>query len=181
MTVTPINPNILILEFRQDKTDKDYGSCLWARFYFNLDRYELLIESDCGSYGYKWVDGTKETFLELIARMDTGYFCDKMCGRPSVFDYEATKNCLRNYYAYETEDVKKELEDIFESIEDTCGDPEESAYFIDLFTDENDGTFEDIWECIVNDYSPNQKKICEIFETAIQPKVKEIIKESKEG
>ena len=39
MTVKEINPNILTLEYRQEKTDKDYGSCLWARFMFNLDRY----------------------------------------------------------------------------------------------------------------------------------------------
>ena len=46
--VTEIQPNIVALEYRQEQSDKDYGSCLWARFYFNLDRYELTIVSDCG-------------------------------------------------------------------------------------------------------------------------------------
>lgn len=55
MTVKEINPRILTLEYRQEKGDEGYGSCLWARFMFNLDRYELSITSDCGNYGYKWV------------------------------------------------------------------------------------------------------------------------------
>lgn len=31
--VTEINPKIITLEFRQERGDPDYGSCLWARFY----------------------------------------------------------------------------------------------------------------------------------------------------
>lgn len=56
MTVKEIVPNILCLEYRQDREDKDYGTCLWARFMFNLDRYEMTITSDCGNYGYKWCE-----------------------------------------------------------------------------------------------------------------------------
>lgn len=36
-------PNILTIEFRQERGDPDYGSCLWANFNFDLERYELTI------------------------------------------------------------------------------------------------------------------------------------------
>ena len=82
MTVNIVKPNMLCLEYRQEKEDKDYGSCLWARFTFNLDRYELTITSDCGNYGYKWVETPKsESFLELMARCDEGYILDKIYGK----------------------------------------------------------------------------------------------------
>lgn len=97
MTVNIVKPNMLCLEYRQEKEDKDYGSCLWARFTFNLDRYELTITSDCGNYGYKWVETPKsESFLELMVRCDEVYILDKIYGSPDVFDYEETKNYFMN-------------------------------------------------------------------------------------
>lgn len=45
------NPEIMTVSFRQTRDDKDYGSCLWARFNFDLKHYHLSIESDCGNYG----------------------------------------------------------------------------------------------------------------------------------
>ena len=74
MTVKEIKPEIVVLEYRQDKDDEDYGSCLWARFYFNLDKYELFVLSDCGNYGYKWCETLgSESFLELMARIGEDY------------------------------------------------------------------------------------------------------------
>ena len=46
MIVKEILVNIRCLEFRQDREDADYGACLYARFYFNLDTYGLTIVSD---------------------------------------------------------------------------------------------------------------------------------------
>ena len=54
MNITQIQPRMLILEYRQEESDPDYGYCTWARFTFNLDKYELSISSECGNYGYKW-------------------------------------------------------------------------------------------------------------------------------
>ena len=45
MTVKEIPVNIRCLEYRQDKTDMDYGSCLYARFYFNLDKIKYNSEA----------------------------------------------------------------------------------------------------------------------------------------
>ena len=73
MKVETINPRILVLEYRQEKGDKDYGSCLWADFYFNLDKYDLTILSDVGNYGYAyWSVTPSESFLELMTRIGEG-------------------------------------------------------------------------------------------------------------
>ena len=47
-------PQIISLLYKQEDTDKDYGSCLWARFYLDLKNYTMSIESDCGNYTYGW-------------------------------------------------------------------------------------------------------------------------------
>lgn len=92
MTVKEIIPNILCIEYRQDREDKDYGTCLWARFMFNLDRYEMTITSDCGNYGYKWCETPdSESFLELMVRCEKEYILNKIYGNADIFDYNATK------------------------------------------------------------------------------------------
>ena len=117
MKVNQIATNILCLEYRQEREDKDYGSCLWARFYFNLNRYELMIMSDCGNYGYKWCETPdSERFLELMARCEGGYILDKIYGRPDIFDYDATKEKLYDLYG-ENKEAKAKLDEIFEGIE----------------------------------------------------------------
>lgn len=76
MTVKEIPVNIRCLEYRQDKADTDYGSCLYARFYLNLDKYELNIISDVGNYAYQWVATPEhESFLELMARITDECCC----------------------------------------------------------------------------------------------------------
>ena len=37
MKILNETPNILKLSYRQEKGDKNYGSCLWATFLFDLD------------------------------------------------------------------------------------------------------------------------------------------------
>ena len=177
MKVNQIDINILCLEYRQDREDKDYGSCLWARFYFNLDRYELMIMSDCGNYGYKWCETPdSERFLELMARVGKDYLLHKLCGNPKVFDYEATK---AHFYDYaDDEEDKKRLDEIFEEIEckyiPDCGET-----FIELFEQENDGWWCDVWEYPVYVYTANQKRIVKVFDECIRPKIREIINAKK--
>ena len=109
MTVKEIPVNIRCLEYRQERDDMDYVSCLYARFYFNLDKYELNIISDCGNYGYQWCATPEtESFLHLMARITDGYLLGKLCGSPKEFDYEATKEHFYDY-ADEDEDKKRYL------------------------------------------------------------------------
>ena len=179
MTVKEIQNNILVLEYRQDENDEHYGSCLWARFYFNLDRYELMIMSDCGNYGYKWYETPKsESFLQLMARCSGGYIKDKIYGSPKVFDYDATKEHI--YYYFEDDpEGKEKLDAIFEEIEIYGSGVDEAGEFLRVFEDNNDGYFSDIWEYIVYTYPADVDKICEVFENCIRPKIREIVRNSE--
>lgn len=100
-------PEIITISYRQERSDKDYGSCLWARFNFDIKHYHLSIESDCGTYGNGWVPTPDhETFLQLCSRFDNGYLLDKLDNR-SVVDGRATHKALMEFladydgYAYE--------------------------------------------------------------------------------
>lgn len=179
-TVNEIQPNILTLEFRQDKSDPQYGTCLWARFYFNTDRYELSILSDCGDYAYKWVETPdSESFLELMARCDSGYLLDKFTGGPKIFDFEKTKERLFNEYIdSQNEEESEQLKNIFNDFD---YEPETAEGFYQMFT-ENDtyNTFPEFHEYITNSYPRGAERICEIFEEHIQPAIQEHLLETKE-
>lgn len=176
MKVNEIKPNILILEYRQEKGDKDYGSCLWARFMFNLDRYELSIMSDCGNYGYKWVETpNSESFLQLMSRCDDGYIINKLYGSPDIFSFEETKKEAYKSMVIVDED-KQKLDEIFQEFEDTW-EPETSESFCTRFEEYNDGYFDGgyVWSLPEYEYPANVLKIVSVFENCIKPKIKEII------
>ena len=185
MTVKEVPVNIRCLEYRQEKGDKNYGSCLYARFYFNLDKYELNIISDCGNYAYKWVETPEhESFLQLMARIGEEYLLHKLCGEPKEFDYEATKEHCYKWFGEDDED-REILDRIFENIEYDY-EPQTGDDFIRLFDEENyeegrpkHAYFSDTWELPVYVYTADQKKICKIFKEKIQPIIWEIV--SKEG
>lgn len=180
MTVTDIKNDILVLEYRQDKSDDDYGTCLWARFYFNLDRYELFITSDCGEYGYKWVETPKsESFLELMARCDKWYVLNKLYGNEDVFNYEDTKTKFYEYFG-EDEADKEKLDEIFDDVE-LYGEPESSEAFLRVFEDNNDGDFCDVWKYCCFDYPANALKIVSVFDEYIRTKIVDIIREVRKN
>lgn len=60
--VSTRTPPLISLYFCQERGDPDYGSCLWAVFNFDLERYELSITSDCGNYAYGWVPTHKSEY-----------------------------------------------------------------------------------------------------------------------
>ena len=185
MTVNEIPVNIRCLEYQQDKEDKDYGSCLYARFYFNLDKYELNIVSDCGNYGYQWCATPEtESFLHLMARVSDNYLLGKLCGEPKEFDYDATKEDLYDTYK-DDEEATGVLDRIFEEIE-LDGEPYSADEFIIRFDEENyledsrHAYFSDTWEFPVMVYTAWQKRIVRVFDECIQPKIREILKEEGE-
>lgn len=93
--VSTRTPPLISLYFCQERGDPDYGSCLWAVYNFDLERYELSITSDCGNYAYGWVPTHKsESFMHLMARLDSGYLLDKLAS-PCVINEEATFEAVK--------------------------------------------------------------------------------------
>ena len=169
MKVQEIPVNIRCLEYTQDKSDSDYGSCLYARFYFNLEKYELNIISDCGNYSYKWYPTPEhESFFKLLARIDSDYLIRKLCGNPSIFNYEKTKE---NFYRYADEEEKNKLDTIFEDM-DTPISGDAFLEMLEHYTTD----FSEPWEYLEYEYSFWQRRIVNIFEQHIQPAIKEMLK-----
>nr|WP_297936693.1 hypothetical protein [uncultured Lachnoclostridium sp.] len=182
MKVVKVKPDILCIEYRQDKSDKDYGSCLWARFYFNLDDCELMITSDCGNYAYSYFcPAENESFLEFMTTCGKLYLLEKIYGTQNVFDYETTKDYTYDFYGADEDDgleTKKRLDDIFENIE-LDGTPTEASTFVKQFEYEDyDGYFFDVFELPIYEYPAQVLRIVQIFEDYIKPKIHEILAEN---
>ena len=90
LKIVIIHPNMITYDVRQEKSDKDYGSCLWAKFVFDCDSGRLNINSDSGDYAYRWGHDDREEFMHLMSRIDKDYLLNKISDR-SVFNEEKSK------------------------------------------------------------------------------------------
>ena len=189
-TVKVETPEIITISFHQDRGDKDYGSCLWARFNFDIRNYHLSIESDCGSYGNGWCPTPKtETFLHLCSRFDKSYLLDKIDNR-SVVDgnvtYKDLMACLEDYDSFAFEALSKESREELEHACLTSRTADEAMREIqDILDDTSFSSYisaYDIACCIEMTYPRGAKKIVEIFQDYIQPEVKRLAEaEAKNG
>ena len=90
MKIEVMHPNIIVYGIRQEKGDKDYGSCLWGKFIFDRDSGQLNINSDAGDYAYRWGYDEDEEFMHLMSRIDKDYLLNKISDR-SIFNEEKSK------------------------------------------------------------------------------------------
>ena len=181
-------PEMITIEFHQEKTDADYGSCMWARFNLDLINYSMSIESDCGNYGYGWVPTPQhESFLKLCARFDSGYLLCKL-SEMFVVDGEKTWENLEEIIKEVAECLTDEQDEDMEEIKHACfsgyterdvHDAVESA--IKYTRLENEIEDFDLWDSIVKDYPINAKKIVEVYMTHIVPTIKKMLKEKECG
>ena len=175
-------PVIVTISYQQTRDDADYGSCLWARFNFDLKNYYLTIESDCGSYGYGWYPTPDhETFLHLCARFDEGYLLDKISNRTVVdgeATYKALMECLEDYDPIAFEALSEEQR---EELENACHTNRTADDVMRDVLDDLDGTafpscisLYDIACCIEMTYPRGAKKVVQIFKDYIQPELRKL-------
>ena len=187
MKIESIKPSIIQLKFYQEKTDKDYGSCLWGNVVIDRDNYTLFIESDCGNYSYGWTPTPKsESFVKLLCRMESEYLLRKISDM-SCFDFEKSKEQtytnIREYFEYDgTNEAQKIIERLDYDLDLNCD--EESFYRAceESFVGYNVcDSFEIIH--IEKDYPAGAKKIADIFKSTIQPYLREnfLYKEVENG
>ena len=187
MTITIEKPETLCLMYRQEKTDEDYGSCMWARFYFDLKNYTLHIESDCGNYTYGWYPTPDtESFMKLCARFDYYYLLDKMSSR-SIIDSEKTWKAVKELVEQLIDDFSLDNLDEYEweQLESACYHAYDERDVFDSITEvlnhtELRGKYEteDFWYAIEKDYPANSKKIFSVFIDCIQPFIKAMKEET---
>lgn len=165
------HPNIVRIVYRQEKSDKDYGSCLWAYFDFDLDKWMLNIQSDVGNYAYRWAteDGS---FLKLMASISKDYLIHKLCKQEEV-DLDATKESVC-YWLKESEASDKDyaIECLFDDLYKGIEKSEAQRIIVD-WNDHFDLEIDEPWELIETDFSAWQKKIVCIFTDFVQPKIRE--------
>lgn len=171
--------------------DADYGSCLWAVFNFDLERYELSITSDCGNYAYGWVPTHKsESFMHLMARLDSGYLLDKLAS-PCVIDEEATFEAVKELmeaWGVDFSETDRWGDPVFDmdEIKDCCYQSNERDIH-DALERKFEGTSMetcddyDLWSCIQKDFTTNAKTIVQVFMEYIQPVCKKISDDEKRG
>lgn len=181
MTITVEKPEIITLLYKQEKTDADYGSCLWARFQFDLKNYTLHIEGDCGNYTYGWVPTPEhESFLHLCGRFDYEYLLYKLSNR-TVIDSEKTWKAIKELVEQYLDDFSLDNLDEYEweQLESACYHCNDERDVFDSISEvlrytELMGKYEteDFWYAIEKDYPANAKKICSVFIDCIQPFIK---------
>lgn len=185
MKVTIEQPDILVLRYQQEKTDEDYGSCMWARFYLDLKNYTMSIESDCGNYVHGWAPTPDhESFLKLLSRMDGDYLLYKISNQ-TVIDGDVT---AKNVVAMVKDIAEGELEEVdaftLEEIKDACYHHHDERDLVTAVLDaalasavykELERNTYELYGCVVKDYPTNAKKIVSVFVSCIRPKIKEII------
>lgn len=182
MTVTVEKPKIITLLYRQERSDADYGSCLWARFYLDTQNYTMSIESDCGNYSHGWYPTPEsESFLKLLCRMDRDYLLTKLAER-TVVNGDETWKALKEVVEEALDIDGEELEDyVWNELEGACYHQRNAddvcSFVVEAlkYTPMEDVlTALSIYECVEMDYTCNAKKIVSVFLSAIVPVLKEL-------
>ena len=166
--------NILTVSFHQEKTDEDYGTCMWADFHFNLDEYELMIMSDCGNYSYGWPKTPKaESFIHLMRRIGSDYLLGKISDRTQFHLEESKRDTIDNLEEWHFSSPPEMAEAIEEINDIDCGTAE--SFHRDTIEILDRYGVDDAWELAraSEDYPAGAKKIVAVFAEYIQPALAE--------
>lgn len=169
-------PRIIRISFHSKASDPDCDSCVWADFDFDTNDYSLKIMSDCGNYAYAWTPTPKtESFLALCRRFEPEYLLSKL-SRESEINIKATvKNIVE--YIYWNMDYDSRLEDGWEELLEIelsdCETDAETEDYIKGFVEKRNVDIDhyEAWECIEKDYPAGARRIVQIFEEHIKPKI----------
>ena len=157
--------------------------CLWLNMYLDTEGWQMTCDSDIGFYSYHWPRNASENgFLELCTRWlaSEEWLLRKCIGENRVekfFDKAATIESMcemfREYYADEDE----ETPDYEGMLEEICYDDKDSWCAALVYSAPAYGVHdlpEEWWECIVEDYTPWQKRFAEICREVIVPELEKL-------
>ena len=179
--ITSQKTNMVTFKYHQEKSDQDYGSCLWADFHFDLDEYHLFIASDCGDYSYGWTPTpATEPFLHLMARIDAEYLLGKISSRSKIDEEQTFKN-LKELAAdlldgEEADFDMEELESVCHCYSDVSG---LCSAVYEVWEDSQISEYlecEDVYGSIETRYPYDAVKIVEVFKNHVQPVIRELNK-----
>ena len=195
MRIEVEKPNIVRVSYHQEQGDPYYGSCLWAYYDFDLDKYMLNIQSDCGNAAYRWVATPKtESFLHLMTRINEDYLINKLYRETNV-NIDATlaevKDWLgigedEDYQLDLSDDEREEREEALEELKDLFGEwgsisPDAAGHILEEWNSDHGFDLDCVWERVVTDFTAWQKRIVQIFRDYIQPKIREMVREEADN
>jgi len=168
ITISQQSGNILFFNLYEEKHHAR------IRYYLNLDEYELVITGETTA-SYKWVSGTKESFIDLLLRCDKGYILMKLgYSRPKNFNLdksidETIKDIKENY-----EDIRDDFFDDIKSIDVSTSE----GFYKEMWRilEEHDLDSCDFHECIdcIEEHPHWLVRSVDLFFSDIKPLLKEI-------
>ena len=166
--------------------------CLWLNMYLDCEAWQMTCESEIGSYSCNWgmCVPIGEDFLrfctELLAnekRLLRKCIDDKNV--PKEFNWDETVPNLRKVY----DDIRNNWDEdygvycTFDEVLDVANGYDNKDQLIaalSVMADDRGLELPDEWwSCIVEDYTPWQKRFAEICREDIVPKLKELLMENK--
>lgn len=169
--------------------------CLWLNMYLDCERGQMTCDSDIGFYAYHWGnrwDG--EDFISFCIRWfyDDEWMLRKCIGERNVekeFDRDASIESLRREFAEEHETDENETDsETFDSLcefddvlEIAAGYDNHYQFSAALCVEAEERGVElpdEWWGCIVEDYTPWQKRFAEICREVIVPELKRMMEDN---
>lgn len=170
---------------------KLYNDTNGAIIYFtlDLDKYELIISGETTA-SYKWVESTKETFIDLMLRSDYNYILMKLgYSRPKEFNLKKSiEETIKNIKDNLGEEIilnleGDDLEDFYKEIRTgvECYTSEEFINIVNEIINSYEGLDGlDVHECIeyIEEHTYWLRKSVEYFCEYIKPLLKEFNNEN---
>ncbi len=180
-TVAEVKPTIRCFEFKQEKSDKDYGNCTWARFYLDTEKYTMNIESECGNFRSSWVPTPDtESFIKLCSRFDSGYLLERFSNGYIIDKRKTYDNVIKLLKEDYSIHYNKMNDWDFEKIRSACNNSNLNYVHENLIKTLQMVDCYDLFNCIKEDYPVGVKRIVEIYINFIEPYLKKLIeKENK--
>lgn len=166
------------------------GDCLWMNMYLDCKYGQMTCDSDIGSYSYHWGrcwDG--EDFISFCIRwLSSEEWLLRKCINENheelAFDrHETVLNLREEYDDIYNNDEEYDVDFEFDQVLDVANGYDNKEQFItalSVLADERGVELPDEWwSCIVEHYTPRQKRFAEICREVIVPELKRMI-DSKE-
>ena len=163
--------------------------CLWLNMYLDTAAGQMTCDSDIGFYSYHWGSTITKNrdFVSFCCEWlaDKNWLLRKCISEqhvPLYLDKTATVEALRKMYAeyYEDEDI--DTTD-FEDMLGDCPYDDKDSWCVALTYSASAHDVElpeEWWECIVEGYSPWQKRFAEICREVIVPALMQLPEPPKE-
>ena len=166
--------------------------CLWLNMYLDSEHRQMTCDSDIGSYSYNWGGCLRngDYFLRFCTNwLSNEEWLLRKCidekHEELEFDWHETMLNLRKVY----DDIRNNWDEdygvccTFDEVLDVANGYDNKDQLIAALSVMADYRGIELpdewWSCIVEDYTPQQKRFAEICREDIVPKLKELLMENK--